>query len=118
MFVVRDAGSRVVGRVNVVDILDGSADLGYRIAEDAGGRGYAREAARLALQAAADRGVRQVTAMTTVGNVASRRVLEANGFEPVAAGEPAEVEVEGQLQRTVHFRWTRSPKEAEVATSG
>jgi ribosomal-protein-alanine N-acetyltransferase len=42
MFVVRDAGGRVVGRVNVVDILDGSADLGYRIAEDAGGRGYAR----------------------------------------------------------------------------
>lgn len=103
MFLVRDRDGRLVGRVNLVDIADGSAELGYRIAEDAGRRGYAREAVRLVLAAAAELGVHRVTAMTTVDNLASQRVLEAAGFVRVAGGQPAEVAIGDRTQPTVHF---------------
>jgi ribosomal-protein-alanine N-acetyltransferase len=103
MFLVRDRDGRLVGRVNLFDIADGSADLGYRIAEDAGGRGYAREAVRLVLAAAAERGVRRVTAMTTADNLASQRVLEVSGFVRVADGEPAELAIGDRTHPTLHF---------------
>lgn len=103
LFVVRDGEGRVVGRVNLADVEDGSGDLGYRLAEQSCGRGYARAAVRLALEEAAARGLRRVTAMTTEGNVSSQRVLDANGFERVPGGVPAEVEVGGRTEPTVHF---------------
>jgi ribosomal-protein-alanine N-acetyltransferase len=103
MFVVRDRAGRVVGRVNLVDLANGSAELGYRIGEASSGVGYARAAVSLALRLAADRGLSQVTAMTTAGNVASVRVLEASGFERLADEAPAELEVAGRLQQIVRF---------------
>jgi ribosomal-protein-alanine N-acetyltransferase len=36
----------VLGRVNLVDVADGGAELGYRIAERAAGRGLATSAAK------------------------------------------------------------------------
>jgi ribosomal-protein-alanine N-acetyltransferase len=102
LFLVRDADGTLVGRVNLLDTDTGSPELGYRIAERAGGRGYAREAVRLALAAASGRGVRRVRAKTTVENLASRRVLEASGFEP-ADGEPAELKVNGEPRPAVHY---------------
>ena len=109
LFVVRDGSGRVVGRVNIVDIADASGEIGYRIGAAASGRGYARAAVALALQVAADRGVRQVTAVTTAGNVASHRVLEATGFERLTGGAPTEREVAGRLQRTVRYVHRLSP---------
>ncbi len=100
---VRDSAGRLVGRVNLVDIRDGSAEIGYRIADGANGRGYAGEAVRLALAAAAARGVRRVTAMVTVSNLASRRVLERNDFQLSARDEPAWVEVNDSREPVVHF---------------
>jgi hypothetical protein len=41
--------------------------------------------------------------MTTAGNVASVRVLEASGFERLADEAPAELEIAGRLQRIVRF---------------
>lgn len=105
LFVVRDGAGRVVGRVNIGDIHDGCGDLGYRIAERACGRGVARSAVRLALEAAAARGVTRMTAATTPDNVPSQRVLAANGFEPVPDGEPALLELgtSGRQAPAVHF---------------
>lgn len=105
LFAVRDEGGRVVGRVNIGDIDDGCGDLGYRIAEGACGRGIAKSAVRLALEAAAARGVPRVTAATTPDNVASQRVLLANGFEPVTGGEPALLELgaSGRTAPAVRF---------------
>lgn len=103
-FVVRDESGAVVGRVNLMDVEDGSAELGYRIAETAAGKGHARAAVKLILTEAARVGVHVVRAMTTVDNVASQRVLEACGFDRVP-GEPAQVEGHGgRLQEAVHFR--------------
>jgi ribosomal-protein-alanine N-acetyltransferase len=80
--VVDDDGS-VLGRVNLVDAADGSAELGYRIAELAAGQGLAtasvREACALAL---AEYGLTTLTAVTTLDNTGSRTVLARTGFTP------------------------------------
>ena len=80
---VADDGA-VVGRVNLIDIEDGSAELGYRIAERAAGRGLATAAVRaMARIAAKEYGLRQLTAGAAKANVASWTVLERAGFRRV-----------------------------------
>ncbi|HEX5569039.1 MAG TPA: GNAT family N-acetyltransferase, partial [Streptomyces sp.] len=44
--VVIDERGNLVGRVNLVDVAEGGAELGYRIAERAAGRGVATAAVR------------------------------------------------------------------------
>lgn len=74
-------GDEVVGRVNLIDLADGSAHLGYRIAEKATGRGVASTAVRLILERAATQyGLSTVQAKTTVDNLASQAVLMRAGF--------------------------------------
>ncbi len=58
------------------------ADLGYRIAESAGGRGYASQAVREVLALAfGELRLLRVTASARVGNEGSIKVLERNGFQ-------------------------------------
>ncbi|MEU9058870.1 GNAT family protein [Streptomyces sp. NPDC048430] len=82
----------VIGRFNLVDIEDRTAELGYRVAQHATGRGVAtatvREVCRLA---AADHGLRTVRAAATHRNVASRKVLTGAGFVPVGPADPAHI---------------------------
>jgi ribosomal-protein-alanine N-acetyltransferase len=83
--VLVDEGGEVVGRINLVDVEEGCATLGYRIAEHATGRGLATAAvADLCRLAAAEYGLRAITAVATRDNGASRTVLERNGFTAVA----------------------------------
>jgi [ribosomal protein S5]-alanine N-acetyltransferase len=84
MCVVRDEEGRLVGRMNLQDVVPEGGEVGYRIAEWAGGRGHATEALRQLLELADDRGVRSVEAVALVSNPASQRVLTANGFVEVA----------------------------------
>lgn len=102
-FVIRDALDQVVGRVNLADVDTGEPELGYRIAEAAGGRGYATEAVRLAIRAAAVAGVHTVKAKATADNHASHQVLLANGFRKLDDGDPAHLDVDGRLLDAVHF---------------
>ncbi|MFJ9210826.1 N-acetyltransferase [Streptomyces sp. L-9-10] len=75
------AAGEVLGRVNLVDVADGAADLGYRIAERAAGRGLATSAVREVCGLAADRyGLTALRAATTLDNAASRAVLARTGF--------------------------------------
>ncbi|MFI9330468.1 GNAT family N-acetyltransferase [Kitasatospora sp. NPDC052868] len=82
--VVVDDRGELIGRVNLVDVSAGSAELGYRIGESAAGRGVATaavgEACRLAV---AEYALRSLVAVTTLDNPASRAVLERNGFTVV-----------------------------------
>lgn len=79
--VVLDTDDRLVGRVNLVDAVEGTAELGYRIAERAAGRGVATSAvAQVCALASASYGLTTLTAVTTRDNPASRTVLERNGF--------------------------------------
>ncbi|MEU1419158.1 GNAT family N-acetyltransferase [Kitasatospora sp. NPDC005751] len=76
-----DERGELLGRVNLVDVAAGSAELGYRIGERAAGRGAAtagvEEVCRLA---AAEYGLTGLTAVTTIDNPASRAVLRRTGF--------------------------------------
>lgn len=76
----------VVGRVNLTAVAEGSAELGYRIAQKAAGQGLATAAVRRVRElAATEYGLTRLRARVKLDNPASRKVLEHNGF--VAVGE-------------------------------
>ncbi|MET9563848.1 GNAT family N-acetyltransferase [Streptomyces tauricus] len=85
---VAEDGS-VLGRFNLIDIEDRTANLGYRVAEHVAGRGVAtvtvRELCRLAL---ARYGLRALRAAAAHRNAASRAVLTKVGFVPVGPADP------------------------------
>lgn len=81
MHVLVDDDGAIVGRVNLIDVADHAAELGYRIAQDAAGRGLATDAVKRVCELAATRyGLRRLWAQTTRDNTGSRKVLERNGF--------------------------------------
>jgi [ribosomal protein S5]-alanine N-acetyltransferase len=82
----------VLGRFNLVDLEDGSAVLGYRVAQHVARRGVATAAVQeLCRLAAARYGLRTLKAATTHDNVASQKVLAKAGFVPVGPADPAEI---------------------------
>ncbi|NUP49680.1 MAG: GNAT family N-acetyltransferase [Catenulispora sp.] len=88
---IDDDGS-VLGRFNMVDIEDGSAVLGYRVAERATGRGVATAAVReLCEVARVQFGLRSLRAAVAHTNAASQRVLVKAGFVLVGPADPADI---------------------------
>lgn len=91
--VVTEEGE-ILGRVNLVDVSDGTAELGFRVAEKAAGQGVATTAVREVLKLAADSyGLTALQAAAAVDNLASRTVLTRTGFHPTGeevdlAGRP------------------------------
>jgi ribosomal-protein-alanine N-acetyltransferase len=84
---VGDDGA-ILGRFNLFDLEDGTAKLGYRVAETAAGHGVATAAVReLRRLATAQYGLRTLMAATTQANVASQRVLVKTGFVPVGPAD-------------------------------
>jgi [ribosomal protein S5]-alanine N-acetyltransferase len=85
--VLVDAAGAVVGRVNLIDLENGSADLGYRIAAGSAGRGLATAAVRAVIElASTEYGLTRLTAGTTHDNVRSQAVLKRVGFRQVGEG--------------------------------
>jgi len=83
--VLVDHDGTVLGRFNLIDIADGCAELGYRMAERATGRGLAKEGVRQVCELAyAQYGLRRLIATAGVHNKASLAVLRGTGFERVA----------------------------------
>ncbi|MHC5260564.1 GNAT family N-acetyltransferase [Streptomyces sp. UC4497] len=73
----------ILGRFNLVDVADSTADLGYRLARDATGKGLATATVReLLTVAATDYALKRVTASAAEDNHASRTVLTRNDFVP------------------------------------
>ncbi|MGW2567533.1 GNAT family N-acetyltransferase [Streptomyces sp. NPDC001537] len=88
---VAEDGS-VLGRFNLVDIEDGTAELGYRVAQHVAGHGVATSTVLELCRLAADRyGLRTLRAATAHRNVASQRVLTKAGFVPVGPADPAHI---------------------------
>ncbi|MEU9101048.1 GNAT family N-acetyltransferase [Streptomyces sp. NPDC048361] len=80
--VVAEEGE-VLGRINLVDVEDGSAELGYRIAERAAGKGLATACVKeVCALASARYGLTALRAKTTLDNAGSRAVLARTGFVP------------------------------------
>jgi RimJ/RimL family protein N-acetyltransferase len=89
-YVLTGEDGSVLGRFNLYVIQDGSAELGYRVAQDVAGRGVATAAVRqLCRLAAAQHGLRTLKAVTSRDNVASQKVLAKAGFVPVGPAEIA-----------------------------
>ncbi|MFF0163230.1 GNAT family N-acetyltransferase [Streptomyces sp. NPDC005263] len=79
--VLVDEDGELVGRVNLVDVAAGCAELGYRVGESAAGHGVATAAVRDVCRLAGTAyGLVSLTARATLDNPASRTVLERNGF--------------------------------------
>ncbi|MFC8194164.1 GNAT family N-acetyltransferase [Streptomyces sp. NPDC060006] len=88
---VAEDGS-VVGRFNLYDLEDGTARLGYRVAEHVAGRGVATATVReLCRMATARHGLRTLRAATSHDNAPSQRVLIKAGFVPVGPATPADL---------------------------
>ena len=86
---VAEDGS-VLGRFNLIFVVDGSAVLGYRVAQHAAGRGLATATVReLCELATAQYGLRKVRAATSLQNTASQKVLTKAGFLAVGPADPA-----------------------------
>ena len=89
-YVLVDEDGSVLGRFNLFEIADGSAELGYRVAQHVAGRGVATATVRELCQLAAARhGLRTLKAVTTRENVASQKVLTKAGFVPTGPAEIA-----------------------------
>lgn len=96
----------LVGRINVNNIVRGalqSGDIGYWLAESAGGRGVATEAVAAVLRMAFDHlNLHRIGAATLVDNIRSQRVLEKNGFERIGLA-PQFLRIDGRWRDHVLF---------------
>ncbi|MFE7286525.1 GNAT family N-acetyltransferase [Streptomyces noursei] len=82
----------VLGRFNLVDIEEGTAQLGYRVAQHVAGRGVATATVRELCRLAVERhGLRTLRAAAAHANTASRRVLVKAGFVLVGPADPADL---------------------------
>lgn len=86
---------------------DGSAEVGYGIAESVRRQGLASEALRAVCAFAAERGLRSVTALTAPGNAASHGVLVKAGF---TRGGILDVPDEGPM-----IQWARTLEDEFIA---
>ena len=91
-YVPVDDDGAVLGRFNLVFVGDGVAELGYRVAQRATGRGVASAAVReLGSLATSRHGVSTLRAATSHENVASQRVLLNAGFVEVGPADPSDI---------------------------
>jgi ribosomal-protein-alanine N-acetyltransferase len=89
-YVLVDEDGSVMGRFNLIFADEGTAELGYRVAQHVAGRGVATATVRELCQLAAARyGLRTLKAATSCANVASQKVLTKAGFVPVGPADPA-----------------------------
>jgi ribosomal-protein-alanine N-acetyltransferase len=88
--VLVDENGKVFGRFNLVDLEDGTAVLGYRVAQHVACDGVATATVQELCGIAAQRyGLRTLRAATNLDNVASQKVLTKAGFAPDGPVDPA-----------------------------
>ena len=78
--VVERATSAVIGTLSTKDTRHRVAEIGYMLARDAWGRGFAREGVGRLIDLLFDEGHRRVVADTDPDNAASNRLLRQLGF--------------------------------------
>jgi len=88
---VADDGS-ILGRFNLIFTGNGTAELGYRVAQDVAGHGVATATVRELCKLAATRyGLRTLRAATSRRNAASQKVLAKAGFVLAGPADPASI---------------------------
>lgn len=102
--VLTDDGS-IAGRVNLMEVADGDAKVGYRVGRDYAGRGLATEAVRQVCHLARSAyGLTRLYAVASVDNHASQTVLLRNDF--IIVGETTVADRAAHLFRRDTFRTT------------
>ncbi|MDO0929470.1 GNAT family N-acetyltransferase [Streptomyces sp. TG1A-8] len=92
-YVLAAEDGSVLGRFNLADIEDHTAELGYRVAQQVTGRGVATATVRELCRLGASRhGLRTLRAATAHGNAASQKVLTKAGFVRVGPAEPDDLD--------------------------
>lgn len=98
---VLTSGTRIVGRVNINSIVRGAfqnCHLGYWVAAGFQGQGLMKKAVAATVAIVRDElGLHRIEAGTLVHNVASQRVLLANGFEQFGLA-PKYLKINGRWQ--------------------
>jgi ribosomal-protein-alanine N-acetyltransferase len=109
------ADGRIVGRVNLAGVTRryfNKAALGYRIAEGAGGKGYASRAVALAVRQGFDAiGLWRIEADVRAVNAGSLRVMARNGFE-LYGKSARSMRMHGQWHDVLHFERRRDAEPA------
>lgn len=91
-YVLVDEDGSVLGRFNLYDLSNGIAEVGYRVAQHAAGRGVATATVRELCRLAVERhGLHTLRAATSHENAASQRVLAKAGFVPVGPAGPSDL---------------------------
>ena len=102
---MKDGGENI-GYVQLVPIGGGAWEIGYHIAKRHTGNGYATEAVRAFLPAAADAvGTEEVQGICLSENIASKHVLLRCGFVPVFEGTG---EYQGEQREIFRSIWRRT----------
>jgi [ribosomal protein S5]-alanine N-acetyltransferase len=87
--VLVDEEGAVLGRFNLFEVENGTAALGYRVAQQVAGHGVATATVQeLCRRASTQYGLRTLRAATNLDNVASQKVLSKAGFVEDGPAEP------------------------------
>ena len=101
--VIRKEDGANIGYVQMVPLQDKDWEIGYHVAKQYTGNGYATEAVRAFLPIMAKNiGTREVYGICAAENAASLRVLEKSGFEMLYAGQG---EYQGERREIVKRVW-------------
>ncbi len=105
--VLTKPGRENIGYVQLVPLDGGDWEIGYHIAKEHTGKGYATEAVRAFLPVIAETvGTEMVYGVRLSGNAASGRVLRKCGFEPVFEGSGT---YQGEKREIIRSIWKKQP---------
>ena len=102
------AGSALVGFLNDTEVKGECIELGWVIHPDHHNRGYATEAAKLAIKELFERGFKEVLAGAFAQNISSQRVMEKSGMTRIELTE--EIEYRGQTHHCVYYHICKGAK--------
>ena len=98
-------GGENIGYVQLVPLGDGQWEIGYHIAKEHTGKGYATEAVRAFLPVISEEaGIREVLGVCLRDNAASKRVLQKCGFEKTYEGPG---DYQGEEREIFRSLWKR-----------
>lgn len=101
-------GASLVGFLNDTEVKGKCIELGWVIHPHHHNRGYATEAAKLAIKELFDRGFEEVLAGAFAQNIASQRVMEKSGMTRMELTE--EIEYRGQTHHCVYYHICKGAK--------
>ena len=100
--IITNVGGKNIGYIQLCKLEDGSWEIGYHIAKDFTGKGYATEAIKAFLPAMAHKlNIKEVYGICLAENAASVRVLEKCGFTQIYQGMGIYQGKETQIIKTI-----------------